>query len=737
MLSLHRCRVSALLLAATLFAPGSVSVAEAEVASGFDPFAGVGVGDPENEASQAAESEEPAIVFTADEVSYDQASGLVRAIGNVEATYGDRILLASQVTYDERRDVVLAEGDIALVEPTGEVVFANRIELAGDLKSGIIEDFRVLLSDGSRIAANGGRRTGGNFTEMSKGVYSPCDLCEDDPESPPLWQLKAVRIFHDQEKKRIEYSDAWLEVAGIPVFYSPFLSHPDPTVKRKSGLLVPGFGNSSDFGFVFSIPFYWAISEHRDATITPIITTREGVVLAVDYRQAMENGVLNIETSATNDGNDDFRGAILSELRYDFDDTWRGGIDFERSTDETYLRRYGFSSEQSLTSRAFVEGFRGRNYLVANGYAFQRLQESFPGQEDNPVVLPLINYNYVGEADRIGGRLAVDVDFSAVNRQSGTEYQRASIRSDYSLAMRDGVGGIYTASAALWADGYHVGDNTIVGQPGSFSGVTGRVFPQAALEWRFPIARSGEAYDHILAPIVEVIAAPNGGNPQEIPNEDSRDFELSANNLFGIDRLPGLDRVEAGSRASYGLEWQMFRHAGGSIRAVVGNTYRFAVDSDLRSDSGIEGHLGDIVGDIRFQFPPWLSLDYRMSLDNKALSFNRNEVTFGAGPSLFRVLGSYLLLGARSDPVIEEREELRLTAVSQFSRYWQFRAFGVHDLTIDQTLAIGAGVAYEDECLRLDVSYQREEFEDRDLQPRDAVFIRLSLKTLGDLEFGL
>src|SRR3546814_15825093 len=104
-------------------------------------------------------------------------------------------------------------------------MFANYVELSEDLKEGVITNIRLLLTDRSRAAAAVGRRTGGNRTELDKGVFSPCNLCEDDPTRAPLWQIKAVKIIHDQEEKTIEYQDAWMEIYGLPVMYTPSMSH--------------------------------------------------------------------------------------------------------------------------------------------------------------------------------------------------------------------------------------------------------------------------------------------------------------------------------------------------------------------------------------------------------------------------------------------------------------------------------------------------------------------------------
>lgn len=697
-------------------------------------LAGAGLAEDKSPVSKAGLGDAP-IVFTADEVSHDRALAIVRASGNVEISHADLVLKADTVTYNQNLNLLTATGNIALVDPSGDVVFAEHMEVTGDLKNGIIEDFRALLRDGSRLAAAGGRRQYGNLTEMRKGVYSPCGLCPTDPSRAPLWQVKAVRILHDQQAKRIEYADAWLEFAGVPVLYTPYLSHPDPSVKRKSGFLVPGFGDDSTLGLIFEIPFFWVIDESKDATITPIITTKEGPVLALDYRQRLKQGKLEIEGSGTVDSDNDFRGHVFSEFRYDIDNTWRGGIDFDRTIDDTYLRRYGFDNERTLTSRGFVEGFRGRNYLAINGYGFQSLQDDVD-DATIPIVVPMLDYNHVGLPDRFGGRPTLDLNLAAFTREEGTNTQRLSTRLGYEIPFRDPVGGVYTLSAALWGDGYHASNHDIEGETESFAGVTGRVWPQAALEWRMPFVRNGMDFDQVVEPVVQFVFSPIGGNSDEIPNEDSQDVELDENNIIGIDRFPGLDRVESGARINYGLGWELFRARGGSANAFVGQTYRIHADSSFEQASGLDGNLSDLVGSIDLSFPPWFNVNYRTRIDEADWQFARNEIGFEGGIRALYLSGNYVLFSEEQGGEFGGREEIAVSLRSQFTRHWRGRIFGTRDLAAKRQLRFGLGLTYEDECFLIDTRLLREEFEDRDLEPRDSVFIRVALKTIGDLGFG-
>ena len=120
-----------------------------------------------------ADSDAP-VIFKADQLRNEQKLGIVVATGNVEFTKGMRTLLADTVVYNKREDTGIAQSNVSLLEPTGEVIFADRVELTGDLRSGIVENMSVRLSDGARIAATGGRRFNGERTEFQKAAYSPC-----------------------------------------------------------------------------------------------------------------------------------------------------------------------------------------------------------------------------------------------------------------------------------------------------------------------------------------------------------------------------------------------------------------------------------------------------------------------------------------------------------------------------------------------------------------------------------
>ncbi|MGH6718382.1 MAG: LPS-assembly protein LptD, partial [Alphaproteobacteria bacterium] len=702
----------------------------------------VGLAATDARAQDATTFREPS-VFQADELEYDRELGQVTARGHVEISQGERILLADTVSYNQRTDTVIAAGNVTLLEPSGDVVFADYVELTDQFREGVIHGIRVLLADRSRFAANGAVRTGGRRTTMSKAVYSPCELCREDPARPPLWQIKALRIIHDQERHDIIYKDTWLEVFGVPVLYTPYFRHPDPTVKRRTGLLAPSYGTSRNLGSFVETPFYVALAPNRDFTFSPQFTTREGAVFHGEYRARTDSGSYALQGSITRtddrdengvkNGGQETRGHVRGNGLFQIDETWRWGFDAYRATDDTYLARYGIDSVDTLTSRLFTEGFRGRSYATAEGFLFQGLlRDDDPGL--TPIVAPDFDINLVGRPREDGSYFTVDANGLVLTRDEGTDSRRLSLAAAWHVPRIGRFGDVWELTASLRGDGYHAEDVAVPGGGGTVEdGFTGRVVPQLSLAGRWPLVRPYGTTTQFIEPITVATLSPYGGNPGRIPNEDSTDFELTDINLFEPQRFPGLDRVEGGPRIAYGLRMGVFGAGGGQATALFGQGYRVHDDDTFAIGSGLESDFSDFVG--RIEIAPSANLDvaYRFRLDKDDLEFRRNEIEASLGPPDLRLTLTYLGLDDKASAVEdpEGREEISLGGLARFLESWTLSAEARRDLNGAGFISAGGGLVYEDECVTLGVRVQRRFTSDRDAPSDTSFLLVVKLRNLG------
>jgi LPS-assembly protein len=674
-------------------------------------------------------------VITADELTHDRALDTVTARGGVEILYGGRMLLADTVSYQIGKDHATASGNVTLVEADGTTLFADYIELEDEFKSGLVREIRLLLQDGSRAAAREAVRDDGR-TVMQYGVYSACDRCADDPDRPRIWQVKALRIVHDEATRDIVYRDASLELWGVPVLYTPYLSHPDPSVKRRSGLLAPIYGGSRDLGGTLTVPYYYAFSPHHDATLSPMVTTNEGFVLGGEHRIALDHGRMVTEGSITHDNNGRLRNHFLNETRFDLDDTWRAGADIALTSDDTYLRTYGFHSPSFLTTRPFVEGFSRRSHAFVEGYYFQDLVESDVVSGDAPVVAPLMGWNYTSEPGQFGGWHSGEVSGAILERDTGADSRRISAAYGWHLPYTGPMGDVYRMDLGLRGDLYHVNDVEGASTT-ALDGMTGRVVPSAALTWSFPLERTHPSFHEVVEPIVMGVLTPRGQNRERIPNEDSVDFEFDETNLFQVDRFPGHDRVEGGPRINYGLQYAAYGGTLGRFTATVGQTWHAYPDGAFSPASGLDEQMSDYIGRITVRPGENLDIVYRFRLDKDNLKAQRNTVSASIGPPLLRLSGNYLSLAGAplDDGGVRPAETLEASLTSAFSRYWTVEARTRYDLIEDSDpLEIGGGLTYEDECIAVAFSGSHEYTRDRDYEGGFRVALRVVLKTLGEVK---
>ena len=677
--------------------------------------------------------DEPAS-FKADELTHSRDANVVTATGNVKIVQGGRVLRAEKVVYDRAADRMSASGDVVILDPGGDMFFADSLEISGDLKDGAAERIRIRLRDNARLAGTAGRRIGGTRTELDDAVFTTCPACEDDPERPPAWRITAGEVVRDTEDETITYRDAVLELWGVPVLYTPYFRQPDIEVRRKSGLLVPTFGVDGELGAIARLPVFWAIAPDKDATVTPILTQNEGGIALVEYRQHFPGGAFTAEGSITSASTDTeshaTRGHLDAEFAYDIDDAWRAGAVVSIASDDTYLGRYDFSEERTLTSNAFVEGFWGRNYAAANLYRFQGLRPT-DDPDTLPLVVPEVDFNFMGARDRLGGRIRFDANLRTLVRQLGTDSVRLSLNSGWQLPYTSPGGHRLTLFARLQTDAYWI-DAQADGDRSSRSRAdfAGRAFPQAGVDWRFPLIRDSRRFTQIVEPALGVVVAPRSGNPERIPNEDSLDLELDDTNVFDRSRATGLDLVEDGTRLYYGLRGSLLHRNGMSTNAFLGQTFRFGGTDLFPTGVGLDNDLSNIVGRFDLRLGEYVGLLYRFRFDHTELMARRDEVSAHLGPERFRISTNYLFIDDQGAPEsFEERREINLKLSTRITDSVSLSGETQRDIAGGRFLWHRGEIGYRGDCYNIAFSFKRSLTRDRDIRPTDTFFIRIGLTT--------
>ena len=682
----------------------------------------------------AQEKNDIPVSLSADEMQYNQNNTIVTAQGNVEISQTGKTLIADTVTYDRTNNKIGASGNVILHNSNGDVYFADKMEITGDLKNGMIEDFKAILADKSRFAAARADLVDDKTLTLNNAVYSPCKACEEDPTRAPLWQIKAVKVVHNREEKIIEYSNAWMEFSGIPVMYIPYLSYPDPTVKRKSGLLPPSFGGSSDLGGIFKQPVFYVIDDHSDTTITPIITGNGENALAGEYRKRFADGSLSVDGSFSRSAENNNLGHISAQTEFDIDRTWRWGLDANRTWGDTYMRRYGFNRAATLTSRAYIEGFRGKNYAGVEALSFQGLS-SADTPKTIPVVAPLAQFSHQGEAGKYGEYTSFDLNLASLTRESGTDSTRISAKAGWTLPYTAPKGDVYKLSATLRTDVFNVSDQPHTEEAdGLYDGTTYRVYPQVALDWRWPLAKRSGTTSEIIEPMAQAIVGPYGGNSQKMPNEDSQDVNFNDSSLFSTNRFAGLDKVESGPRFNYGIKWGLYGDGGGSTNLMIGQSYRLSSDDTFNAGSGLEDNFSDFVGMVKVSPNSNFNMLYRTRVDKNSYEFHSSELGMNGNAYDFNYGINYAFFKRQAGSEFAGREQINYSLGYNLTNNWNINYSGTDDLATGGGQRLQrTGLVYDDECFTFDASFSRTFYQDREIKPTDALMIRLTFKTIGEV----
>jgi LPS-assembly protein len=450
--NIRRNLLGAVAMAAVLTAMGQASPSHAQTLN--------------DRLAQRGQTAKSRLAVEAREIVYDRDNNRVEARGDVQLYYDNRVLEADRVIYDRDTKRVYAEGNARLKEPNGQIIYTDRFELTDDFRDGFIDSLRVVSPDNQRISAARGERTDGETTVFDKATYTACLPCKDNPEKPPLWQVKAARIIAKNSEQMIYYEDARFEFFGLPIGYLPFFSAPDPTVSRKSGLLAPRYFKRSSLGFGVNIPIYFAPAPHYDVlwTISPM--SKQGVLNEVEWRHRLETGVYNIRASGIfqqsptdflpgpfgpnkpvigpasqrpglpgyysivglTDYPQDlrhFRGSVESTGKFLINDRWTFGWDVALQTDKFYFGNYRIKSEslannyfKESISNVYLRGKSDRAFFDLNGYYFQGLS-AYDFQKQLPTVHPVLDYNKRIQIEGpIGGELALDMNLTSLTRQA-------------------------------------------------------------------------------------------------------------------------------------------------------------------------------------------------------------------------------------------------------------------------------------------------------------------------------
>jgi LPS-assembly protein len=713
---------------------------------------------PEAAPPGAAPATDDQVQFSAGSLEYADDTDVVTAIGDVRMFRQGQRLRAERVEWNRKTGKVIATGNVAVANPQGDVAYGDRIDLTDTLKDGVVDNMLVVLEQGGRLAAQRGTRREDGTTVLDHAAYTPCAVqtsagCPKEPS----WKINAVRVTYRPDRHRVYYDGARLDLFGLPTVPLPRFSHPVGG-GDDSGLLSPGFEYSRVNGLALSLPYFVSLAPNRSLTLTPHLYTGVLPMADVEYQQLGTKGAFRLRGYLTESRRSDdlntidptdtemaLRGYLDGTARYQFTPEWSASGSLRLASDRTFLRRYDISRDDRLRNTASLQRIDTDSYFALTGWAVQTLRVN-DSQGMQPIALPEIDYRRrINDLLLPGGKLQIQLNSLALTRTAGQDTQRAFASVQYDIRRLTRWGQELTLTAFARGDVYNAND-TIATTVASYAGTEGfqtRAIGALAADLRWPLIGSFGSGTQRLTPRLQIVAAPRIKN-FSIPNEDSRSVDLEDSNLFALNRFPGYDRFEDSSRATYGAEWAIDL-PGFSLDTVVGQSYRLDARPTILPDgTGLSDRFSDYVGRTELRFRDFVSIVHRYRLDHDNAAVRRNEIDATIGSRATYVLVGYLKLNRDITTVedLRDREEARVAGRVQFARFWSVYGSAVVDLTNKEedplSLADGfdpirhrLGVQYEDDCLRLGLTWRRDYRQIGDARKGNNFLLTLAFTNLG------
>ncbi len=698
------------------------------------------------------------MLLQADELIYDNKNNKVRAQGNVEVFYNKHTLLADQIIYDRNENVLIAEGNVRIKEPGGAIIKADRIRLTDDFREGFINSLKIRTSEDATITADRATRVAGNTTIFENGSFTPCKICEKHPEKAPIWRIKAERVIHDKNAKTIEYENAVFEFLGVPVAYVPYFKHADPSKKRQSGFLTPSASYSGDLGYILETPYFIALAQNYDVTVTPVVTTIAGQMLKSEWRHRLANGSYTIDLAGAYDDTPDidtpndrkFRGSIVTKGNFQLGSFWNFGWDATLETDDQFRRFYKLDDVKATdrVSQVYLTGQSERNHLAVRTYRFGGLVQDDTA-DSNSWVHPVVDYNYILNSPILGGELSFNANAVSLTRDStptlndgwrkvATNSNRVSADLGWRRELVDRMGQVFTPFAQARGDIYHYTD----ADADNAENTETRGTALAGLEYRYPFIANLGRGTHIIEPIGQIIYRPDNKKLQNrLPNEDAQSLVFDDTLLFNSNKFSGYDRLETGTRANVGLRYTVNLPDGGNVRTVFGQSYQLYGANPFKEAeaSGLDTTRSDYVAGFYFEPSSNFGLIAQARFDQDNFELRRTDIHSWMSYGPFSASANYVKqtpkLGIdQLDPNNLIGEEISGVAGIKLSQDWSLTGKLRYDLEESQVDRHGAGLTYADECFLFGVNYDHTTPVDGAVDSDTTISFRFEFKHLGGAE---
>jgi len=564
-----------------------------------------------------------------------------------------------------------------------------------------------------------------NETIVTKGIFTTCKRNDDCPP----WQFSAKEIKHNKEKKTIYYKDAWLKIYDKPIVYFPKFFHPDPTVKRQSGFLMPSFENSNNIGASLQVPYYFMLSDNKDVTLTPRFYSGEKLLTQSEYREVNAKSRHDIDFSILNERSHSSKSHFFSnstkELNFENFEVSEIIFQLQQTSDDTYLKTYKLKSPiikdtNTLNSSIAINAYRDDLSFSIEMQAYENLSKKksdryefvYPSYNLNKEFTPNTNldgnfyFNSSGSMKNYDTNVYEKVVINDFIFNSNSKFTDKGLKNNYNILLKN-----INSDSDRSKKYKNKLDNKLA----------------TLLEYTssYPLKKNTNDYTSMFKPLVSLRYSPN--NSKNMREEERK---INSNNIFSFNRIGSNDSVEGGGSLTYGFEFSKSSNATGEeiFGAKIANVLRSEKDRNLPINSSLGKKTSDIVGNLNYNPNNFFQINYEFSQDENLKDVNyqllKNEFRVNNFVSTFEYLNENNTLEKES--YLSNKTSYTISEAKNLT--FETRKNKKTKLTEFYNLIY----QYRNDCLIAAIEYNRDYYNDRDLKPNENIFFKLTIVPFGE-----
>ena len=696
--------------------------------------------------------------ISSDKIIYNKTSQLLKTFGNSKFTDSkNRTLTADNFEYDLEKKIISAQTKVKFLDNYKNTYYFSKLnaddkfdEIIGyDLSSDLnkekfqskdkFNEFVEPKLSGKEVSIKD------NITIIKDGKFTSCKSTNEE-EGCPFWNLNANLVTHDKENKKITYKNATLDLNNIPVLYTPYFSHPDPSVKREAGFLAPSFASlSSDIGSVIKIPYFYPISQSADFTVSPVYYFKQNPLLLGEYREKYKNGDLSIEgsftqgyktiTSAQTDGS---RNHLYGNLNLNFTDKILDQSEFnakiQRINNPTYLRvnkinstNDGFKrnlvkeNETKLTNEIYLNSF-GRNESLNFKTATYQNIATAKTSDQYEYLLPEIIYSKYNLMNN--NNLNFTSNFKSLNANTNQNKTTFINNLDYSTteSYNTNLGIGYKFLTRINNINYYSDYKT------PNENLNSQINPVVGFDTSLPFAKLSKESEQYLIPRILTRYSPG-----KMTNATSNDTTLNTDNLFSINRMNSDELIEKDLSFNIGLDWMwkekiINKNNPAQAGITIGQVIKFNEDLDMPTKSSLQNKNSDLVTKVNYLSPGNFDVTLKSTLDNGFNHVYYNDLSL----KTFLKQGEVNFNFYEKNSHIGNERYAKANLTSYLTDNTKLLISTDRNLKTDLTNSHKLGIENENECIRYGFYFQKNYSSDRDLKPATSVFFGVTLLPFGD-----